>query len=430
MTRICLNNTENTKSILDFDKNIISINIDFKKHEGLDCLLELQNAAKKISGLINNTPELSGDNWNFERVWAFIKGYDSAKNINLPDFSQINLKTKEKENLNNLFNITKWCKNLINAPAQEIYPESLCNKISEYLAELSPNNITSETITAEKLLEHNYNGIYTVGKAGEHCPAINILDYNPNNNNNNNNKADIVLVGKGITFDSGGYSIKNNAGMLYMRKDMSGAATLAAALGLAIKNGLKKRVILITCAAENMIGPNAFKLGDIIKYKNNLKVEITNTDAEGRLVLADGLIKAQEYNPKLIIDAATLTGAAHVALGSDRSALFSYNSDLADLAIKNAEKNNEKLWRLPLDQWHAKTLNSNFADIKNSETAGGGKAGASIAAGFLSYFLGDYKNKWLHFDLSSAWAYPGSVFYNPGATAEMVRTISGILLSA
>ena len=146
-------------------------------------------------------------------------------------------------------------------------------------------------------------------------------------------------------------------------------------------------------------------------------------------MLADGLIKAQEYKPKLIIDAATLTGAAHIALGSDRSALFSYNNDLANIALKSSEKNNEKLWRLPLDQWHSKTLKSSFADIKNSEIAGGGKAGASIAAGFLSYFLGDYKNNWLHFDLSSAWGYPGSVFFNPGATADMVVTISDILQS-
>ena len=433
MTKIYINikQDQDSKSLLEFGNNKIVINLNKETSSVIDILqdilIDIQCAAKKISSIINNIPELSGDSWNFERVWAFIKGFDSPKNTDKPDFSQINLKTKEQDSLNNLFDITKWCKNLINAPAQEIYPESLCNKISEYLTELAPNYITSETITAEKLLEHNFNGIYTVGKAGEKCPAINILNYNPNKNNDN--KADIVLVGKGITFDSGGYSIKNNSGMLYMRKDMSGAATLAAALGLAIKNGLKKRVILITCSAENMVGPNAFKLGDIIKYKNGVSVEITNTDAEGRLVLADGLIKAQEYKPKLIIDAATLTGAAHIALGSDRSALFSYNNDLANIALKSSEKNNEKLWRLPLDQWHSKTLKSSFADIKNSEIAGGGKAGASIAAGFLSYFLGDYKNNWLHFDLSSAWGYPGSVFFNPGATADMVVTISDILQS-
>ena len=319
MTKICINNINNINNIFKFSENKLTININIKE---TDYLLTLQNTAKKISNIINDDLELIGENWNLESIWAFIKGSDNAKKIIYPKILELKplLKTKDSNNLDNLFNISKWCKNLINHPPQEIYPESLCHKISEYITELSPDNITSTTITAEKLLEHQYNGIYTVGKCSEHPPAINILDFNPNKITNN--QADIVLVGKGITFDSGGYSIKNNTGMLYMRKDMSGAATLAAALALAIKNGLKKRVILITCSAENLVGPNAFKLGDIIKYKNGLGVEITNTDAEGRLVLADGLIKAQEYNPKLIIDAATLTGAAHIALGSDRCALF------------------------------------------------------------------------------------------------------------
>lgn len=153
------------------------------------------------------------------------------------------------------------------------------------------------------------------------------LDYNPTGNPDAPVFA--CLVGKGITFDSGGYSIKPSAGMAAMKADMGGAALVTGGLAMAIARGLNKRIKLVLCCAENMISGRAAKLGDVITYKNGKTVEILNTDAEGRLVLADGLIYASSQNPELIIDCATLTGAAKMAVGNDYHSLLTFDNSLA-----------------------------------------------------------------------------------------------------
>jgi PepB aminopeptidase len=229
----------------------------------------------------------------------------------------------------------------------------------------------------------------------------------------------VVLVGKGITFDSGGYSMKSSEGMLDMKCDMAGAATVTASLGLAIMQGLSKRVVLILCCAENLVSGHAYKLGDILHYKNGVSVEIVNTDAEGRLVLADGLIRASELKPNIIIDAATLTGAAQVAVGQDYHALFSMDDDLASALMQSAQSEGEGLWRLPLAPWHRDRCPSAFADTANSRAQkGGGTGGASNAAGFLSRFVDHNGAGWAHLDLAAA--------YFGSATAEMPAGASGI----
>ncbi len=164
----------------------------------------------------------------------------------------------------------------------------------------------------EDLREQNYMGIHTVGRGSERPPVLLALDYNPTGDK----EAPVFacLVGKGITFDTGGYSLKQSAFMDSMKSDMGGAATITGALAFAITRGLNKRVKLYLCCADNMVSGNAFKLGDIIRYRNGKNVEVMNTDAEGRLVLADGLIDASAQKPELIIDMATLTGAAKTAL--------------------------------------------------------------------------------------------------------------------
>lgn len=168
--------------------------------------------------------------------------------------------------------------------------------------------MTYRITKGEDLREQGYMGLHTVGRGSERSPVLLALDYNPTGDK----EAPVYacLVGKGITFDSGGYSIKQTAFMDSMKSDMGGAATVTGALAFAITRGLNKRVKLFLCCADNLISGNAFKLGDIITYRNGKKVEVMNTDAEGRLVLADGLIDASAQKPELIIDAATLTGAA------------------------------------------------------------------------------------------------------------------------
>ncbi len=194
----------------------------------------------------------------------------------------------------------------------------------------------------------------------------------------------------GAANDSGGYSIKQTAFMDSMKSDMGGAATVTGALAFAITRGLNKRVKLFLCCADNLISGNAFKLGDIITYRNGKKVEVMNTDAEGRLVLADGLIDASAQKPELIIDAATLTGAAKTALGNDYHALFSFDDALAGRLLASASQENEPFWRLPLAEFHRNQLPSNFAELNNTGSAAY-PAGASTAAGFLSHFVENYQ---------------------------------------
>lgn len=196
----------------------------------------------------------------------------------------------------------------INAPAEELGPEQLAQRAVDLLCGVAGDKMSYRITKGEDLREQNYMGIHTVGRGSERPPVLLALDYNPTGD-----KAAPVFacpVGKGITFDTGGYSLKQSAFMDSMKSDMGGAATITGALAFAITRGLNKRVKLYLCCADNMVSGNAFKLGDIIRYRNGKNVEVMNTDAEGRSVLADGLIDASAQKPELIIDMATLTGAA------------------------------------------------------------------------------------------------------------------------
>jgi len=211
---------------------------------------------------------------------------------------------------------------------------------------------------------------------------------------------------------------------------MGGAAVVAGALALAICQGLDKRVKLILCCAENMISSSAYKVSDILTYKNGVSCEIANTDAEGRIVLADGLLLAAQSNPELIIDAATLTGASVMATGGDYTALFSLDQHLAEQAKNIAQQVNEPLWQLPLELWHQDKCPSAFADTANSRTQkGGGAGGASNAAGFLSRFVPNEGKGWLHFDLSAAYNGSSDGYWAAGATGLGIATISELLLA-
>ncbi len=257
-------------------------------------------------------------------------------------------------------------------------------------------------------------------------PVLLALDFNPTGNPDAPVFA--CLVGKGITFDSGGYSLKQSAFMDSMKSDMGGAATITGALALAVARGLQQRVKLYLCCADNMVSGNAFKLGDIIRYRNGKTVEVMNTDAEGRLVLADGLIDASAQNPQLIIDCATLTGAAKTAVGNDYHALFSFDDALAQELLASADEEHEPFWRLPLAEFHRSQLPSNFAELNN--VAGPAyTAGASTAAAFLSHFVQNYQQGWLHIDCSATYRKGAVDQWSAGATGLGVRTLANLLLS-
>ncbi|MBD1555774.1 aminopeptidase PepB [Vibrio sp. S9_S30] len=382
----------------------------------------IQRAGRKLDGQGIKSVFLQGEGWDVESIWAFYQGYRDPKNTNSVEWAD--LEENEQHELSSRIKAGNWVRDIINKSAEEVAPRQLATMAGEFIKSLAPEHVTYRIIKDKDLLTEGWEGIYAVGRGSERTSAMLQLDYNPTGDENAPVFA--CLVGKGITFDSGGYSIKPSGFMDAMKADMGGAGTIAGGLGLAILRGLNKRVKLILCCAENMISGRAFKLGDIITYKNGKTVEIMNTDAEGRLVLADGLLYASEQNPKLIIDCATLTGAAKNALGNDYHALLSFDQQLSSKAIGYAAEEREGLWPLPLADFHRSMLPSNFADMSNI-SSGQYSPGASTAAAFLSYFVNDYKKGWLHFDCAGTYRKSASDKWSAGATGMGVRTLARIL---
>ncbi|MBK0001623.1 aminopeptidase PepB [Erwinia sp. S38] len=391
---------------------------------GKDAPSIIQRAARKIGGQGIRNISLSGDGWDLENSWAFWQGYRAPKGSRQVKWAALNdADTKE---LNSRLKIVDWVRDTINMPAEDLGPEQLATRAVDLLCDVACDSVSYRITKGEDLRLQNYAGLHTVGRGSSRSPVLLTLDFNPSGKEDAPVFA--CLVGKGITFDTGGYSLKQSGFMDSMKSDMGGAATLTGALALAITRGLDKRVKLILCCADNMVSGNAFKLGDIIHYRNGKTVEVMNTDAEGRLVLADGLIDASALKPKLIVDAATLTGAAKTALGNDYHALFSFDDALAQSLLSCAEKESEPFWRLPLAEFHRSHLPSNFADLNNIASPAH-SAGASTAAAFLSHFVSEYKTGWLHIDCSATYRKGAVDQWSAGATGLGVRTVANLLLS-
>ncbi|WP_375055517.1 aminopeptidase PepB [Zobellella sp. DQSA1] len=381
-----------------------------------------QQAGRKLDAMGIKQVTLSGDDWSLESRWAFAQGFYNAKGGQQLDFGATG--PEEQAELDARDRACRWVREMINGTPEDIYPASLATEAGKFLQSLAPGAVSYRTYSGEQLKDLGYVGIYEVGRGSERSPTLLELDFNPSG------QADApvaaCLVGKGITFDSGGYSIKPSDGMAVMKSDMGGAATVTGALALAIQRGLNKRVKLFLCCAENLISGHAYKLGDIFTYKNGITVEILNTDAEGRLVLADGLLAASATGAPFILDAATLTGAAKMALGRDYNAVFSMNDDLALATVQAAREEYEKAWHLPLEPFHVGQLSSSFADMANIH-GGEGMAGASTAAAFLSRFVPDNGRRWVHMDLSGSYQKAANDLWGAGGKGHGVRTIAAML---
>jgi PepB aminopeptidase len=406
------------KAIVSFSENGATIHAIESEHE----LSAVQRAARKLDGQAIRAISLQGDGWHLENIWAFYQGYREAKKLNTLEWQP--LSESDQAELEYRIKATEWTRDIINKSAEEVAPRQLATMAAEFIKSLAPEHVSYRIVKDKDLLTEGWEGIYAVGRGSERTSAMLQLDYNPTGKESAPVFA--CLIGKGITFDSGGYSLKTSNFMSAMKADMGGAATITGGLGLAIMRGFNKRVKLILCCAENMVSGRALKLGDIITYKNGTTVEIMNTDAEGRLVLADGLIYANEQNPQLIIDCATLTGAAKNALGNDYHALLSFDESLSQQALAAAHQEKEGLWPLPLAEFHRSMLPSSFADLSNI-SSGDYSPGASTAAAFLSYFVEDYKKGWLHFDCAGTYRKSASDKWAAGATAMGVRTLARIL---
>ena len=282
-------------------------------------------------------------------------------------------------------------RDLVNTPAEDMGPASL-EAQAEKLAKAHGADLR---VVRGDALEQDYPMVHAVGRAAErkHAPRLIHLTWGK--------ESDPVLavVGKGVCFDSGGLDVKSAAGMKLMKKDMGGAAHALALGGLIMGGKLPVRLHLLVPAVENAIAGNAFRPGDVLSSRKGLTVEIGNTDAEGRLILGDALTRASEEDPDLILDFATLTGAARVALGPDYPALMTRRDETADALIEAGRGVDDEPWRLPLPDAYKEWLASDIADTNNAH--GNSFAGASVAGLFLDKFVGEGLD-WAHFD-TFAW---------------------------
>jgi leucyl aminopeptidase len=278
-------------------------------------------------------------------------------------------------------------RDLINTPSNDMGPEELA-QAAQTLA--TRCGATFNCIVGDDLLKQNFPLIHAVGMASTRAPRLIDLGWGDPAH------PKVTLVGKGVCFDTGGLDLKPSSGMLIMKKDMGGAANVLALAQMVMDAGLKVRLRVLIPAVENAVAGNAFRPLDIFKSRKGPTVEIGNTDAEGRLVLADALALADEEKPDLLVDLGTLTGAARVALGPDLPPFYTNDEALAEAIAFNAREENDPLWRMPLWPPYDSWLDSKVADINNAPS--GGFAGSITCALFLQRFVTDAKS-WLHVDI-------------------------------
>jgi leucyl aminopeptidase len=281
-------------------------------------------------------------------------------------------------------------RDLVNTPTEDLGPGELADAVVEVADRLGAE---ARVVTGDDLLTENYPAVHAVGRAAVRAPRMIAMTWGDKRH------PVLALVGKGVCFDSGGLDIKPAAGMKLMKKDMGGAAHVLALAQLVIQHQLPVRLLMLIPAVENAIAGNAYRPGDVVDTRKGLTVEIGNTDAEGRVILADGLTRACEDKPDLVIDFATLTGAARIALGADLPPVFSNHPEIAHAITEAGDRVEDPMWAMPLYQPYKSMLKSEIADLNNIANSSYG--GCITAALFLEHFIeGDVP--WVHID-TFAW---------------------------
>jgi len=330
--------------------------------------------------------------------------FDSYKTMKTKESIELNF----SEDLDTQSNKLKkeavfWVRDMINTPPLDKTPEFFIESIKNLNTE-----INLEIHDEEWLEENNFGAVLGVAKGSERKPYFLVGEYNK--------EADfqIALIGKGVMFDSGGLSLKSPAGMETMKTDMAGAATAWGVMSLISKHKINVGLTVFTPIVENMPSGSAIRPGDVLTARNGKTIEVLNTDAEGRLIMADALAFASEKKPDLICDVATLTGASYVALGLDIGAIFSNNKDIENIFINSTETSGEEFYPLPLHEGYKKLIESDIADMKNT---GGRFGGAITAALLLENFVEDLD--WVHLDIAG----PARASNRKGATGFSVLTL-------
>jgi leucyl aminopeptidase len=335
----------------------------------------------------------------------------------LTDRARTKATTSAAQEAEVLADAVNFARDLVNTPANDLYPETFAAELRERARQLK-SKVSVSVLDEKALGAKGYGGIMGVGRGSERQPRLAKLSYRPSNA-----KLHLALVGKGITFDSGGLSIKTGPGMMTMKCDMAGAAAISSVVFAVAQLGLPVRVTGYACLAENMPSGTATRPGDVLTMYGGKTVEVLNTDAEGRLVLADGITTAAADKPDVIIDVATLTGACVVALGRNTAGVFSNNEALQQEIVAVADRAGERMWPLPIpEEMQEKVRSTKMADLgqHNPEAWGG----ALYAAAFLREFVPDGV-LWAHLDIAGPAFNDGSpAGYTPkGGTGAAVRTL-------
>lgn len=354
--------------------------------------------------------------------------YKSEKDNNENQLNELILLTANEKNIANYksgFNVAMkistavyLARDLINHPGNTATPTFLANQ-AKIMAK--KNNIKCKILSKSDIEKLGMGALLGVARGSHQPPKFIILEYG----GTKKDKAPIVIVGKGLTFDSGGISIKPSQGMEEMKTDMSGGAGAIGAIMAAAALRLPVNLVALVPATENMPGGSAIKPGDILKTMSGKTIEVLNTDAEGRLILADALSYAERYKPKAVIDMATLTGACIIALGSHASGIMGNDEKLIEAIRKAGDITGERVWPLPLWEEYDELIKSDIADVKN---IGGRGAGTITAAGLLKKFASKYP--WAHLDIAgTAWTDKPKPYITKGAVGVGVRLIVQYLRS-
>ena len=342
---------------------------------------------------------------------------DKIENINFPEDLDDENSNAIEEQLT-ILDSQAFARNLVNLRSNDIYPESLAQATKERLTKGVEVKIYDE----KQIKDLGLTAYLEVGKGSDNPPRFIVMEYL----NGDKDQKPLVFVGKGITYDSGGYSIKPSNGMKTMNADMGGAGTVIGALDAISSNELKVNIVGIIAACENSISGRSYKPGDVIRARNGLTIEVDNTDAEGRITLADAVnYGVTEYDPEFIIDLATLTGACLVALAETYTGAVTNDQETFEKVLAAANEADEKIWQLPNDDTIRKYNESEVADVKNS----GGRLGGTITAGqFIENFIEE--KPWVHLDIAgTAYLSKSQGLYEKGATGVHVKTLYNLAKS-
>ncbi|OGT41206.1 MAG: hypothetical protein A3F13_08205 [Gammaproteobacteria bacterium RIFCSPHIGHO2_12_FULL_40_19] len=343
--------------------------------------------------------------------WAFGFYQFTRYKKPMPRFAKLVLSAEIDQNhLTECVNAVYLARDLINTPAEDMGPEQLENVVKTVAKKFSA---AVNVIKGDTLITENYPAIHAVGRASHREPRVIDLRWG------DKSAPRVTLVGKGVCFDSGGLDLKSSAGMLLMKKDMAGSAMMLALAHMIMSQKMPVQLRLLIGAVDNAVSERSYRPGDVVATRSGKTIEITNTDAEGRMVLCDLLFEACTENPDIVVDFATLTGAARVALGEDLPAMFAQPQALADDIVKASHTVNDPIWQMPLMQSYRDKLKSEIADMVNAVESPYG--GSITAALFLQSFVTE-KTAWVHFD-TPAWNFKLKPGRPVGADVFAVRAV-------